>query len=262
MIRAFIADDEPLARDVLRIRLAEEPGVEVVGEAANGAETIARVGSVLPDLLLLDIAMPDISGFEVLDRLTVPLPPAVVFVTAFDQHAIRAFEAHAMDYLLKPFSTSRLRRMLERVHERLAARDAQAEQRRLRGFLRTMENAVGTTTPVEGLVSGTREAAWLSARDGDRFVLLDPDHLRWIEAAGNYVRLHHRESVHLVRGTLASFEARLDPMLFVRVHRAAVINRRFVTEIRPTWHGDYTVVMSDGTTVRLSRHYRSRLLGQ
>jgi two-component system LytT family response regulator len=262
LIRALITDDEPLARDVLRIRLAEEPGIEVVGEAATGAETITRVATLLPDLLLLDIAMPDMSGFEVLRRLSVPDPPAVVFVTAFDQHAIRAFEANAIDYLLKPFTTARLRQMLARVRERLAARDAREDQRRLRGFLRSLESTSGSVTPVDPLRPRHPGIQWLSVRDGERFVLLDPAEIRWLEAAGNYVRLHHRGGIHQVRATLASFEERLDPAEFVRVHRAAIVNRRDVKEIRPTWHGDYTVVLSDGATVRLSRSYRSRVLGR
>lgn len=262
MIRALIADDEALARDVLRIRLADEPGIEVVGEAATGAEAVARTEALSPDLLLLDITMPDLSGFEVLSRLTLPVPPVVVLVTAADQHALRAFEAGAVDYLLKPFSTARLRQTLARVRDRLALRDAREEHRRLRGFLSTLGAATGTSTPTDTLLPVEPEGRWLSVRDGDRFVLLDVGDLRWLEAAGNYVRLHHRGGVHRVRGTLASFEERLDSGEFVRVHRQAVVNRRYIREIRPTWHGDYTIILMDGGTVRLSRNYRLRLLGR
>ncbi len=261
MIRVLIADDEPLARDVLRIRLADEPGVEVVGEAANGAEAVARTESLLPDVLLLDISMPDMTGFEVLRRLQLPEPPVVVLVTAYDHHAIQAFEANAVDYLLKPFSRARLRQMLARVQERVAARDARTEQQRLRGFLRTLESP-DDAAPVPDPGAPDSQGRWLSVRDGDRYLLLEAAQIRWLEASGNYVRVHHRDGIHRVRGTLAALEARLSQSDFVRVHRAAIVNRRYVREIRPTWHGDYTIILADGVSVRLSRTHRSRLLGR
>jgi two-component system LytT family response regulator len=238
MIKALIVDDEPLAREGIRARLIGEPDIEVVGEAADGFEAVAAIASLAPDLLFLDVHMPGLDGFEVLRRLPTPVP-AVVLVTAYDSYAVRAFEAQALDYLLKPINGARFGEVLGRVRRTLLP---VADSRGPRAH------------------SPAAHLARFPVKDRDRFLLLKPEQVDWIHSAGNYAELHARGRSFLVRMTMSDLEEKLDPARFVRIHRSTIVNLDRVSEIRPELHGEFEVVIEGGTKLRLSRRYRDRLL--
>jgi two-component system, LytTR family, response regulator len=246
-IRALIADDEPLARERLRSLLARHDDVEIVGEAANGAEAIEAIGELRPDLILLDVEMPRVDGFAVLEALDPEALPAVVFVSAHDQYAVRAFEAHALDYILKPFDEARVDRALTRVRGQLA-------------------RSPGTSRQVDpGLLSlleelrGRRRSDRLVVKSGGRVVFLRTEDIDWVEASGNYVRLHVGGEAHLLRESMKNMERRLDPSTFVRIHRSAIVNVDRIRELEPWFHGEYIVILRDGTRLTSSRVFSDRL---
>jgi two-component system LytT family response regulator len=225
-LRVIIADDEPLARARMRRLLADEAELEIVAECANGAEAVDAIRTLRPDVVFLDIEMPELDGFEVLMETSAR---AVVFVTAYDAHAIRAFEAHALDYVLKPVEAERLHRSVERARASVAANPPQRAS-------------------LERLIVRTR----------GRISFIDVRELTHIEAAGNYARLHTSREHPLIRHTLSDLEAKLDPRRFVRIHRSTIVNIAAVREIRPWFRGDSLVVLADGTELALSRTYRER----
>lgn len=238
-IRALIIDDEPLGRERIRMLLQAHPHVTVVGECADGRSAVQAVRAQRPDLVFLDIRMPEMDGFEVLEALEVEELPKVVFVTAFDEYAIRAFEVNAVDYLLKPIDPDRLARSIERV-ERNAGNHA-GEQ--LLAVLELMRRPAHRNRVV---VRDKRGAFFLSIAD-----------IAWLEAAGNYVRVHATGGSYLVRDTLKELEATLDPERFVRVHRSAVVNLDAVERVEPWKRGEYAIVLRDGTRLVSSRTYGS-----
>jgi two-component system LytT family response regulator len=246
VIRTLIVDDEPLARDGLRTRLALSRDVTVVGEAADGIEAVDAIGRLLPDLIFLDIQMPGIDGFEVLSRAGRAHFPSVVFTTAYDRYALQAFEVHALDYLLKPISARRLEQALERVRHELQ-RDEAEDRAKVAALLDSRDR------DPTGFVS-----RW-AVKQQDRYVLLRADDVDWIEAAANYVRFHARREIFVMRGTLAALEEALDPARFVRIHRSTIVNVDRVKEIKPEWHGDFDVTLTSGKSLRMSRNYRQLL---
>ena len=246
-MRVFLADDEPLAREGMRIRLAEAPDVEVVGEAATGLEAIEGVLRERPDLLFLDVEMPERNGFAVIDAIAPVHRPRVVFVTAFDHYAIRAFEAHAVDYLLKPVSEARLNVSLERARHELAIGNAWDAAAKLNALLESRPE------PTDWLRR-------LTVADGDRVVFLKVEEVDWIGAAGNYVELHLGARTLLLRETLSELACRLDPARFARIHRSTIVNLDRVREMVPDWHGDGEVVLHSGLSLRMSRSYRRGLI--
>jgi len=246
VIRTLIVDDEPLARDGLKTRLALSRDVTIVGEAADGLEAVDAIGRLLPDLLFLDIQMPGIDGFEVLARAGREHFPSVVFTTAFDRYALQAFEVHALDYLLKPISARRLEQALDRVRHELQ-RDEAEDRAKVAALLDARDR------DSTGFVS-----RW-AVKQQDRYVLLKADDVDWIEAAANYIRFHVRQDVYVMRGTFAALEQTLDPARFVRIHRSTIVNVDRVKEIKPEWHGDFDVVLTSGTSLRMSRNYRTLL---
>jgi len=243
MVRAVIADDEVLARLKLRQLLRDEADVEIVGECATAAETIQAVNSTGPDLLFLDIRMPDMDGFDVVgalsSRRSVVLPH-IIFTTAYDQYAVRAFEIHAIDYLLKPFTTERLRSAVQRVRDRMAASEVR-----------------GNGTGAES--SGHEYTTRLVFKSRGRILFLSVDDIRWIEAEENYVRICTGAESHLLRETIGHMEARLNPQMFLRVHRSAIVNMRYVKEVKSENDGDATVMLVSGEKIAMSRSYRSRV---
>jgi two-component system, LytTR family, response regulator len=246
-LRVLIVDDEPPAREKLARLLAAEPGVEVIGEAIDGVEAVRAIASHEPDLVLLDVEMPRLGGFEVLDALeaTGQEPrPMVVFVTAYDRFAVRAFDVHAVDYLLKPVIAERLAEALERAR----AIDRRDEGQRVAG-LRRASKEVRAAHPLRRFI----------VQVGGRLQLVDARNVVWLEAAANYVELHLEGRRHVVRGSLTSIAQRLDPERFARVHRSAVVNLDWVRELRPISHGDYRVILRNGDEVKLSRRYRHEL---
>jgi two-component system LytT family response regulator len=246
MIRCVIADDESLARQKLRILLEPEHDVEIVAECSNGKETIEAIRTHRPDLLLLDIQMPDLDGFQVLNAIPPKQMPVVIFATAYDQYAIRAFEAHALDYLLKPFDQERFRNGLNRARMALAR-----------------ENDLEFRQRVLSLIAGAKpaspEARRLVIRAGGRVVFLDYDEIEWIEAAANYVRLHAGKEVHMLRGSIGHLAEKLDPSEFVRVHRSTIVNVRCIKELQPCNSGEFIVVLRSGKQLSCSRGYRAGL---
>lgn len=238
MIRAMIADDEPLAREGLRTRIVGNADIALVGEAANGLETVEAVSRLAPDLLFLDVRMPGLNGFDVLGQVPSRVP-AVVLVTAHDRYAVKAFEAEVLDFLLKPISDSRFDEVMDRVR-------------------RTLKPAVGR--PANGGQAPEVPLTRFAVKDRDRFILLKPEQIDWIHSAANYAELHSGNRTFLVRMTMSELEGKLDPARFVRIHRSTIVNTDRVVEIRPQSHGEYQVVAQDGTRLRLSRRYRDRLL--
>lgn len=249
-LRVIVADDEALIRNDLVRLLGAIDGVQVVGEARNGLEAVDLVESEAPDALFLDVRMPGLDGFGVVDELDPDLAPAIVFVTAFDQYAIQAFDAHAVDYLLKPFDPGRLAVAVERVRSRLAASRADLLERTRQAM------AASRVEPRD------RPLERIAARGVGRTVLLDTAVIRWIEAADNYVRLHTAEGTHLSRRTMRDLEQQLDPVRFARIHRSTIVALDQVKELRPLGDGDQELRLRDGTRLVLTRSYRDAFLAR
>lgn len=247
-LRVLIADDELLARERLRRLLEEEPGIEIVGECSTGSETVRAIQRDSPHLVLLDIGMPELDGFEVIRAVGTERLPAIVFVTAHDRFALRAFEAHAADYLLKPFDRERLQKALDR------ARDIT----RRRGAYQPVEELLGL---VAGLKALPRTVERFAIRTGGRIVFVAPEEIDWIQSANNYSEFHVGSTVHMLRKTLGALERQLPPAKFVRISRSHMVNIDRIKEVRPKSHGDYSVVAPDGTELPGSRNYRDRLQG-
>jgi two-component system LytT family response regulator len=243
-MRVVVAEDEPILLADLGRLLAALPEVMVVGQAKNGLEVLDLVESERPDALFLDIRMPGLDGLGVVAELDPAHAPAVVFVTSFDQYAVQAFEAHAVDYLLKPFDPPRLARAVDRVRARLGRDHAEALARSVAAL-----SAQRTSTPIEYLER-------IAARGVGRTRVLDVADIRWIEAADNYVRLHTADGAHLSRRTMRELESLLDPKHFARVHRSVIVALRRVRELRPLGDGDQEIHLDDGTRVVLTRSYR------
>ena len=251
MIRTLIVDDERIARLGLRTLLGAEKGFEVVGECANGLQAVERIRALRPELIFLDVQMPDLDGFGVLAALEPAELPVTVFVTAYDQYALRAFEASAIDYLLKPFDRERFTRSLRRA-ERFVAGDAGA----LRGQLQSMLRSLGGGAP-----GATRsDTHRILVRDRDRVYFVAAQDVEWVQSDGNYLRFAAKGATHLVRDTLTAFAARLDASRFVRVSRSALVNLDCVRELRRRENGQSVILMRDGRRIVSSRRYRQRVL--
>jgi two-component system LytT family response regulator len=252
----MVIDDEPLARSRLRELLARERDIEVVGEAGSGGEAVALIGQLRPDLVFLDVQMPERNGFEVLASLE-HAPPAVVFVTAYDAYALRAFDVHALDYLLKPFDRDRFARALGRARAALERRRADGRlDERIAALLSDLVPARPPATP---------RLERVAVKSNGRVRLVPVAEIDYIEAAGNYLRIYVGTERHVIRETLSAFEAKLDPARFVRIHRSTIVNIDRVRELEPYFHGDYIVRLADGRRLTLSRTYREHLrarLGQ
>ena len=252
MIRAAIVDDEPVAREGLRLWLSVELDVTVVGEAGSPAAAVELVLRERPDLLFLDVQMPEGDGFYVVEAIGSQHLPEVIFVTAHERHALRAFDVAALDFLLKPVREERFRTALERARRELASGEARQGPARLSALL---DHVRGSPRP-----DGTRCVERFAVRTRDRFVIVPATEVRWIAAAGNYAELHLASAIHLVRATMAELDAGLDPARFARIHRGTIVQLDCVREVVPAMHGDYDVVLNDGSTLKLSRRFRSRVL--
>lgn len=242
-LSVLIVDDEPVARRRIRRLLASETDVSIVGECADGASALKTIAEANPDVVFLDVQMPELDGFEVVQRIGPSATPAIVFVTAFDRYALRAFDIHAIDYLLKPFTAERFQTALVRARDR-------ARRQEQRGALDAL---------VRGLRERPRYLSRAAVRAGGRIVLIDVATIDWIEAADNYVRLHVGTREHLLRETLSSLEKQLDPLQFARIHRSVIVQIDRIAELHPVTHGDLDVRLRDGTSLTLSRMWRDRL---
>lgn len=241
-VKVLIVDDEPLARRHLRTILVADADIVVVGEAANGREAVQMIAKLAPDIVLLDVQMPEIDGFSVVAQLDPQHTPAIVFVTAHDSYALKAFDVHAVDYVLKPVARDRLLQAVAHAKARLASPTGASGVDDVRLLVEEMK--------------GLRAANRLAVRVDGKHVLLPTESIDWIEAVDDYVRIHSGKTSHLVRGTLASFQSRLPPV-FMRIHRSAIVNTSRIKEVFPNEQGDYRITLQDGTRLPSGRSYRT-----
>lgn len=246
-IRTLIVDDEPLARALLRSFLAEDAEIEVVGECGDGCTALEMIESAAPDLVFLDIQMPDLDGFGVLQALEPSAIPNIAFVTAYDQFALKAFEVNAIDYLLKPFDRERFELTLQRVKRRITLQERAEVSEAL---LRMLAEHSARPRPVRRIL----------VRSGGKAFFIRPDEISWIEAQGNYVALHARAQSFLLRQTILALEKQLDPAKFQRIERSSIVNLDAIRELHPAGRGEYEIVLKDGVTLKLSHTYRESFL--
>lgn len=267
-VRVLIVDDEPIARRRMRRLLRLEDDVEVIDDVGSGREAIEAIQKERPDLVLLDVQMPDLDGFGVVDALGVDQMPPTIFVTAFNEYAVRAFDVHAIDYLLKPFDTDRFRAAFVRARVHLEQRSSAEQGRKIKALLEQVlgEGAVAsverTTAPGASHAAAPARHRFVDRlmvkHDGRVFFVKVTD-VDWFEASGNYVRIHTGKVSHLIRETMQRVEAQLDPSMFVRIHRAVIVNLDRIRELQPWFAGDYVVILRDGRQLKLSRTYREHL---
>ncbi|WP_420128853.1 LytR/AlgR family response regulator transcription factor [Longimicrobium sp.] len=260
-IRTLIVDDEPLARDGVRMHLAHEADVEVVGEAADGVQAVEAIRALRPDLVFLDVQMPEVDGLQVVERIGAGRMPAVIFATAYHQHAVRAFELHAVDYLLKPVTEQRIRNAMTRARLRLATRGEEELTARLEALLEDLRALHARADEgAEPAQAPRKYAAWISVAGRTSTQLVRVEDVDWFEAEGNYVRLHVGKVTHLIRSTLRAMGDQLDPAMFIRIHRSTIVNVNRIREIQPWFGGDYIALLNDGRQLRVSRSHREQLL--
>lgn len=245
-IRVLVVDDEPLAREMIREMLDGDSEALIIGECVNGEEAVVAIEKHAPDLLFLDVQMPEASGFEVLETLKKGRTPHVIFVTAYDQYAVRAFEVRALDYILKPFDRERFEAAWQRAKEHiLKEKDGRLDERIL--------------TLLEELRAGSKYLERLVIKASGRVFFLEAGEIDWIEAEGNYVAVHSGKKSHLLRETISSMEAQLDPKKFRRIHRSAIVQISKIKELQPWFHGEYRIILHSGDELMLSRNYRENL---
>ena len=245
-IRTLVVDDEELARDRIQALLTEQPDVEIVGVCSDGPSAVEAIDRTQPDLVFLDVQMPGMDGFEVIDTIDPAIMPAVVFVTAHDAHALRAFEIHALDFLLKPFDQTRFEKALDRARGHLNRERTNGLDPRLVSLL-------------EELHEERKYSERLIVKSGGRVFFVRTEEIDWVEASGNYVKIHTKNDAHLLRESMKNMEGRLDPKTFVRIHRSAIVNIDRIKELEPWFHGEYIVIMRDGTRLTASRVFSDRL---
>jgi two-component system LytT family response regulator len=244
-IRALIVDDEPLARKRIHDLLREDPEIEIVGECGSGSQALEILEREKPGLLFLDVQMPEVDGFELLEAME-GVAPAVIFVTAYDKYALRAFDSQAIDYLLKPFNETRFQQALQRAKDRIRKAGNGMMSAELLSLLKDVQ-------------TGRKPAERLVIKSGGRVLFLKAGEIDYIEAAGNYLNLYVGKDTHLIRETMQSLEARLDPERFLRIHRSTIVNLERIKELQPWFGGEYVVILRDGRKLTLSRTYRARV---
>jgi two-component system, LytTR family, response regulator len=246
-IRALIVDDEPIARQGLHTLLAAETGIEIIGQCGNGREAVKVIREQSPDLVFLDVQMPKMSGFDVVAELGAANMPAVVFVTAYDQYAIRAFEIDAMDYLLKPFDQERFQKTIDRIRSHFRQGSFSELNKSLSTLLTRLDQS--EQKYIERIV----------IKSGGRIFFVNVDEIDWVEAAGNYVRLHVKDKSHLLRETMDAMSAKLAADRFLRIRRSLIVNIGQIKVLQPLFKGEYQITLQDGTQLRSSRRYRDQL---
>ena len=245
-IKALIADDEPLARKFIRRMLKDDREVEIVGECGNGRDAVAMIKTQSPDVVFLDVQMPEMNGFAVIEAVGFEQLPEIVFTTAYEHYAIRAFELHALDYLLKPFDQTRFRDAMKHAKERLNQRQHEDERLQIGALLESLKNQ-------------TQYLDRLIIKADGRITFLSTREIDWIEADDKYVHLHTGKSARMVRQTLSGMEAQLDPKKFLRIHRSTIVNVERIKELQPLFSGEHSIVLQDGTRLTLSRNYKNSL---
>ena len=244
IIRCIVVDDEPIARNVIKDYLKDDPLIEVIGECGNGADAVLMVLDKKPDLVFLDIQMPEMDGFQVIDAVGVKKLPFIIFVTAYDQYAIQAFEINALDYLLKPFDDDRFFRSIERAKEFIIANKNMKSE---------LTNLIGNVKNKDPYLKR------LLIKSEGRFILLKTDEIKYIESASDYVHVFSGDESYLIRETMHSLEDRLDPRIFVRIHRSFIVNIDFIREFQPWDKNNYIVILKDGKELKMSCKYRDRI---
>lgn len=256
VIRTLIVDDEPAARDAIRSLLAEDADIRIVGECADGRSALRAIAGNNPELLFLDVQMPEMDGFTMLRQLDPSQLPVVVFVTAFDQYALRAFDVHATDYLLKPFDDDRFREAVSRAKQSVRA----GQLGRLSEELKALLDGVAPAGPApRAAAAGGPYLKRLVIKSGGRVTLLNVRDIDWIEAEGDYVKIHVGKAWHLLRETMKRLETQFDPARFVRIHRSTIVNVERIKELQPYFRGEYVVILQDGKSLKLSRGYKEHL---
>lgn len=244
--RVLIVDDEPLARERLRTLLADERSVAVVGEAGDARSAVDAIRALGPDLVFLDVQLPGATGFDVIEAVGADKMPFVVFVTAYDRYALKAFDVHALDYLLKPFDRERFRQALTRAQQQIERHTGGDLEERLLAIVKDLKPSANR---IDRFV----------VKAGGRVFFVRNDEIDWVEAAGNYVKLHVGTESHLLRETMHAVESRLDPEQFFRIHRSHIVNIERIRELQPWFNGEYVVFLKNGTRLTLSRGYREKL---
>ena len=255
-VRVLIVDDEPAARELVREMLKDElhnGTVEVVGECADGRAAVEAIPSMKPDVVFLDVQMPEMDGFAVLSALPTQQLPLVIFVTAFDQYALRAFEVHALDYLLKPFDRERFNQAFERARQTIIRERKGELTERILSLLEERGSQPAEVAPAQQFLER------LVIKTDGRVFFLRADEIEWIEAEGNYVSLHVGKRAYLFREAISSLETQLDPNRFRRIHRSTIVNIDCIKELQPMFRGEYLIIMRDGKELKLSHSYRDRL---
>ena len=269
-IRVLIVDDEPIARRRISRLLRLEQDVELVDEAGSGTDAVAAIRETHPDLVFLDVQMPDMDGFAVVEALGNETLPAIVFVTAYNEYAVKAFDVNAIDYILKPFDPERFRAAFQRVRGRLEQKSSAEEGRRIRALLeevlggeraQALSASASNAPKIEGRPAAAppRRLDRLMVKHDGRVYFVKVTDVDWFEAAGNYIRVHVGRVSHLIRETMHGIEAQLDPNQFARIHRAVIVNLDRIRELQPWFAGDYIVILRDGRQLKLSRTYRDAL---
>lgn len=248
MIRTVIVDDEPLAREGVRMMLEADSEISIVAECAGGREALAAISEQKPDLIFLDVQMPEMGGFEVLEAVGAEQSPQVIFVTAYDKYALQAFEAHALDYLLKPFTVKRFNEALSRAKTQIQNQQSGELNRKLAILL-------------EDLNPPAKYLERIVVKNAGRVSFVSVEEISWIEAAETYVRFHAEGGgkSYLIRGAISRLETQLDPSRFLRIHRSIIVSIKHIKEMQPLFHGDYEIVLKDGAKLTSSRSYRDKL---
>jgi two-component system LytT family response regulator len=257
-IRVLIVDDEPLAREGIALRLEQEQDIEVIGECANGSEAIRSILSLQPELVFLDIKMPKVNGFDVVNAVGLEHMPPVIFLTAYDEYAVEAFNTHAIDYLLKPIDNARFKESLQHARDQILKNSIAERSEQLTNLLTRTQGLTSASTAKQQ-VSAQASNERLVIRSNGHVYLLESADIYWIEAEGDYVSVHTPQKSHLVRETMKNMEARLHEQGFQRVHRSCIVNLTYVRELISLDSGDYQIILRDNTSVKLSRNYRDIL---
>lgn len=255
-IRALIVDDELLAHKALRSMLKDDPEMEVIAECRNGREAVQIIREQSPDLVFLDIQMPEMDGFQVIEEIGAERMPVTVFVTAYDKHALRAFEAHALDYLLKPFDHDRFNTALQRAKTFVRQQKLGDINESLFAVLKDLKPQSNESLPDSHKIAHREPIDRVAIKASGRVYFLKTDEIDWIEAEGDYLSLHAGSQTHLIRETMEKFHAKLDAKNFLRIHRSTIVNTERIKDIRPFFKGDYVITLTNGKRLKSSRSYR------
>jgi two-component system, LytTR family, response regulator len=261
LMKTVIVDDESLARKGLRIRLEELEGVEIVKECANGREALEAIAEYEPDLVFLDIQMPGMSGLDVIGNLQQDNMPLVIFVTAFDEYAVEAFDVHAVDYLLKPIDNDRLKAAVDRAQARTEQKDSVTDKQRLLDLIISItgksENSVAQLIKDHTGIKAYPDR--IAIKDAGETTLVESSDIDWVDAAGDYMCVHAKDQVHIMRITMKELESQLDPSIFQRVHRSTIVNLERVEKVCSHMNGEFHLVLNNGATVKMSRSYKEKV---